>query len=108
MEGKVLKANNFHAQFESTGTYELDIPELDHYSWTSGKRIRRQARTATMEIRYQVLSSCLPLGYPKAEPSIPLCLVEARETTEQLPEGENQLFGAYGQLTKLKTRNKLT
>ena len=91
-EGKVLKANNFHAQFEAAGTYELDIPELDHYSWTSGKRIRRQARTATMEIRYQAVELLAPSGYPKAEPSIPLCLVEARETTEQLPEGEKPII----------------
>ena len=41
-------------------TYQIDLPELDHYSWTWGKRIRRQARTATIELRSQQVELLVP------------------------------------------------
>lgn len=91
-EDKTVKVHDFHAQIGAAHTYELDVPELDHYSWTSGKRIRRKARKATMEIRYQSVELLAPSAYPKKEPSIPLCLVEAREVTKQLPKGEKPII----------------
>ncbi|MEZ4991434.1 MAG: IS4 family transposase [Saprospiraceae bacterium] len=71
----------------AVGTYEVDLPALDHYSWTSGKRIRRKARRATFELRYESVEVLPPKGI-KAHGSIKLWMVEAREITDSLPVGE--------------------
>lgn len=90
-QGKELAINGLLPDLPAAGTYKLDVPALNHYSWTSGKRVRRQARQATMEVRFQAVELLGPQDNPKAGP-IPLYLVEAKEITEQLPEGEEPIL----------------
>jgi hypothetical protein len=68
------------AQSSSLGTYTLDLPALDHYSSTSGKRVKRQARKATLEVRAIPIQVLPPLthGHPGGSP-LALSIVEARE-----------------------------
>ena len=68
------------AQSSSLGTYTLDLPALDHYSSTSGKRVKRQARQATLEVRAIPVKVLPPLttGHPGGDP-LTLYLVQAQE-----------------------------
>ena len=70
------------------GSYELELPALDHYSSTSGKRIQRQARMAHIEVRCCFIN--LPAPGQRPSPSgMPLWIIEARETNAHL-EGTEQ------------------
>ena len=62
------------------GTYTLDLPALDHYSSTHGKRIKRQERQALIEVRSRTVAVLPPStpGHPGG-PALPLYVVEARE-----------------------------
>jgi Transposase DDE domain len=69
------------------GTYEIDLPALDHYSPTHGKRITRPKRTALIEYR-----AC-PIGIvePKTKLTddckpIEMWAVHAKEITPNLPK----------------------
>jgi hypothetical protein len=86
-KGKPLLVNECLAQSQAVDTYEVELPALDHYSWTSGKRVRRKARKATFELRYESVQVLPPKGN-KASGPIALCVVEAREINGPLPAGE--------------------
>lgn len=68
-------------------SYQLDLPALNHYSWTSGKRIQRTARQATIEVRFEALQVKSPKGSKTSTP-LQLYIVEAKEVTSGLPKGE--------------------
>ena len=73
------------------GRYKVDLPKLDHYSWTSGLRIKRKPRIATIELR----STKVELHQPntkKAGETISLYLVEAREIGHNLGENESPIL----------------
>ena len=72
-------------------TYQVDLPALDHYSWTSGKRVRRQARKATIEVRAEKVELLAPKKI-KASQSLALYIVEAKEIDRDLPQGEQALL----------------
>lgn len=86
-KGKRLLLRQCLAQSQAVATYKVDLPALDHYSWTSGKRIRRKARKATFELRYEPLQVRPPKGV-KANGPMDLYMVEAREITDDLPPGD--------------------
>jgi hypothetical protein len=69
-------------QGPALGTYEISLPALDHYSSTSGKRVKRKARKTTIEVR-AALIGILPPSTPlhPGGPVLPLYLVQAREVS---------------------------
>lgn len=71
-------------------TYEVNLRALDHYSWTSGTRVVRKARKATLELRFETLEILPPQRLKKAK-SIKLSVVEVKEITNDLEEGEKPL-----------------
>ena len=77
-------------QSSSLGTYTLDLPALDHYSSTSGKRVKRQARQATLELRAIPIQVLPPLtyGHPGGSP-LALWVVEAREIN-LIPDSQDE------------------
>lgn len=64
------------------GTYTLFLPALDHYSSTRGKRTKRKARQALIEVRASAVA-ILPPSTPShpGGPALPLHIVEAREVS---------------------------
>ena len=84
---KQLLINECFAQSQVVDIYQVELPALDHYSWTSGKPVRRKARTATFELRYEAVQVLPPKGN-KASGTIALHVVEAREITHSLTAGE--------------------
>ena len=79
--------NECLSEQEAVGAYQVDLPALDHYSWTSGKRVLRKARKATFELRYEHVEILPPKGNTTSRP-ISLYAVEAKEITDPLPAGE--------------------
>ena len=79
-EDQQLSMNNCLEQSSCLGTYTLDLAELDHYSSTSGKRHKRKARQATIEVRACPVT-ILPPSTPNhpGGPAIPVHIIEARE-----------------------------
>lgn len=79
-EGQQQSMNECLSQAPCLGTYILDLPALDHYSSTNGKRVKRQARQATIEVRARAVA-VLPPSTPNhpGGPPLPLYVVEARE-----------------------------
>lgn len=75
-------------QSQAVGCYEIDLPAQDHYSWTSGKRIKRRARKAEIEIRYEAIQVSRPKGVKVGQP-LDLYIVEAKEITPNLPADES-------------------
>lgn len=88
--GKELKLSAYLAKMKAVGTYEVELDALDHYSWTSGKRVKRAARKATIELRYGSVEVMVPKKIGKGEPMV-LTVVQAKEVTENLPQGESPL-----------------
>jgi len=74
---------------DSVTTYEVELSDLDHYSSTSGKRIKRTARTAQLELGYMKLE--VPNPDKKTDKPLVLTVIEAKETTPQLPKDEKPL-----------------
>jgi Transposase DDE domain len=68
------------------GKYEVDLPKLDHYSWTSGSQVKRKARIATIQLKTTQVELLQPKK--KGNETISLYLVEARETGHNLGENE--------------------
>ena len=90
-QNQELSLNSCLEQSQVVDTYQIDLPALDHYSWTSGKRVRRQARKATIELRYEALEVLVPEKI-KAANNLQLFMVEAKEVlTTDLPPGEKPL-----------------
>ena len=87
-QGQSLKLETCLEQSELRGEYQIQLPALNHYSWTSGKRIRRQARQATIQVRFEAVEVPRPKGVKAAKPLL-VYLVEAKEVTTDLPKGEN-------------------
>lgn len=70
------------------GAYELKLPALDHYSKTNGKRIRRKARQAQIEVRSCALKLPMTNSGDPNKPGIELYLVEAREVNAPVLEAD--------------------
>ena len=73
------------------GSYELELPALDHHSPTSSKRVRRQARTAHIEVRSCFIHLPAPGKVPSSN-GMPLWIIEARETNAQLVGSERPIL----------------
>lgn len=86
--GKVLTMSQVLGQVPLAGTYQLELPELDHYSSTHGQRIRRKKRTATIEVRFAAVEILPPAGLDR--PALARWIVEAREVGFVPQPGENQ------------------
>jgi len=71
-------------------TYETDLIALDHYSWTHGKRIKRAARKATLQLRYAKVK-VPPAWRVKSKELLELTAIQVKEITEDLPQGEEPL-----------------
>lgn len=70
--------------------YEIELPALNHYSRTLGARKTRKARKAKLELRFKNVEVLAPKNLQTDE-SLHLSIVEVREITEDLPEGEDPL-----------------
>ncbi len=88
--GEMMHLDSCLSAIPAAATYELHLPKLDHYSSTSGKRIKRKKRTAIMEIRY-VGVEVMPACDSKATSPMKLYMVQAKEVGE-LPEGEEPIL----------------
>jgi Transposase DDE domain len=75
-QGQLQLMSHCLAQSECLGAYSIDLPGLDHYSSSSGKRVKRKARKATIEVRSVPVQVLPPQGN---EAPILLYLVEANE-----------------------------
>lgn len=94
-EGQTLSITEVLSKTGALGQYETDLPALDHYSSTNGKRIKRKARRATLELRSAKISLLAPSGKKTVGPAqhLPLWLVEAREVLDgPLPDGEEPVL----------------
>ena len=81
-EGKKSLISESLASSALLGVYKVDLSALDHYSSTSGKRVKRKARKATIELRSVQVSMLPPANHPdKSLVPIPMRIVEAREVT---------------------------
>jgi len=89
-QGLEMRLNECLEQSLTLGSYDIDLRELDHYSWTKGKRIRRKKRKATLELRAERVEVKPPAKSDKKN-TIELYIVEAREVTKDLPEGEEPI-----------------
>lgn len=83
-------------------TYESELIALDHYSWTSGKRVKRASRTATLELRHVKVKVLPPVRFKRKEP-IELTAIQVKEITEQLPDGEKPLEWLLWTTHEIKT-----
>lgn len=87
-QGETLRMGECLSRQESLGSYELELPALDHYSSSSGKRIRRKKRTALIEVRSCPVQVKAPANSLYAGQGMDMWAVEAREAGSDLPEGE--------------------
>lgn len=71
-------------------TYEVKLNALDHYSSTHGKRIKRAARTAKLELRYVKVKVFAP-NKKDLDEALELTAIHVKEVTKELPEGEAPL-----------------
>jgi len=90
-ESGISTVNETLSELPVALVYEVDLPALDHYSWTSGTRKMRKARKAKLELRFAQIEVLAPEGLKTAVSSLKLSIVEVREITENLPEGEEPL-----------------
>lgn len=92
--GKTTSVESCMRVSKLKGTYEVDLRSLNHHSRTFGKLIKRKARKATIEVRYEkvtLLESIKSRG-KKNRRKLPLYLVEAREVIEGLEDGEKPIL----------------
>ncbi|MGB3548203.1 MAG: IS4 family transposase [Saprospiraceae bacterium] len=73
-------------------TYELDLPKLNHYSTTNGKRVLRAARKARIELRFEKVTVAAPKDGELSGTSLDLYVIEAREVDADLPPGQEPLL----------------
>ena len=64
---------------------EMKIRSLNHYSKSSGKKVKRKGRKAYLEIRYTQVK------LEKVTHSSPLYIIEVKESAKKLPEGEKPI-----------------
>ena len=88
--GKQMLVDECLEQSQVLGSYEIELPALDHYSWTMGKRIHRKARKARLELRAEAVE-VLPPKDSKSKETLYLYIVEAREVSTDLPPEEAPL-----------------
>jgi hypothetical protein len=90
---QVLHMSECLSRCEVLGNYKISLPALDHYSTTNKKRVKRQAREASIELRCCAVGLLAPGKTSAAEGNVlPFYLVQARETTQDLPPGEEPLL----------------
>jgi len=71
-------------------SYEVALPALDHYSWTSGKRIKRAARIAKLELRHVKVKVLAPSRLKNEQP-LNLTAIHVREIADSLGPKEEPL-----------------
>ena len=76
-QNQLLSMDQCLAESSVIGDYHLDLPPLDHHSTTNGKRVRRKARRAQIEVRSCAVS--LPIGSSNSKHQVNFWVVEARE-----------------------------
>ena len=83
-----IKLYDCLSQADLWGSYQIDLPPLDHYSSTHGKRIQRKARRAQLEVRVKpvTLSAASGSKHP-IQASVSIWAIEAKEVSG-VPEGE--------------------
>jgi hypothetical protein len=103
-EGKSLRMSECLEACPSLGSYEVKLPALNHFSFTTNKRVLRQARKAHIEIR------CCAVGLlPPTKKSAPadqllsFYLIEAKEIATQLPPNEEAIH--WWILTNIPTQS---
>lgn len=89
-QDKLIKLKQCLSECPVRTTYEVDLIALDHYSWTHGKRIKRVARKATLQVRYVKLK-VPPAWRVKSKEVLELTAIQVKEVTENLPQGEAPL-----------------
>jgi hypothetical protein len=85
--GKTQSVDECLSNSKPLGDYQVDLPKLDHYSWTSGLRVKRKARIATIQLKTSKVELHQPKTKKRGE-TISLYLVEAREIGHNLAENE--------------------
>ena len=89
-QGKQSTIRDCLANCPVATTYEKALPVLDHYSWTSGKRIKRAARVAKLELRYVQVKVLAPSKL-KSKDSLKLTAIHVREIGDNLAPEEEPL-----------------
>lgn len=89
-QGQTLKLESCLEQSPIREEYQIQLPALDHYSWTSGKRVQRQAREATIQIRFEAVEVPRPKGIKASHP-LQLYLVQAQEVSSHLSERDKPI-----------------
>lgn len=90
-DGERMKLKTCLAVCPLATTYEVRLKALDHYSWTHGKRIKRAARTAKLELRYAKLKVFPPNKKHLNDEEVELTAIHVKEVTEDLTRGEKPL-----------------
>ena len=90
---KRLKMSGCLQKSPVLGTYEVDLPALDHYSSTNGKRVKRSARRAQIQFRACAVQLPLRSNTEAAAEFEPMTVwaVQAEETTPGLPVSEGPI-----------------
>lgn len=96
-QGQKAHLHTCLSQSPLLGTYEIDLPALDHYSTTKAKQVLRKKRTAKMEVRSQFLQILpTPAAGDNTLRPVPVWVIEVREVTENLPPGEEPVLWYLG------------
>jgi len=83
--GQIQSMHDCIASLVPQSSYEINLPALNHYSWTAGKRITRKARKATIELRFCTVQVSPPERMKDTAP-LTMSVVVAKETTLNLPQ----------------------
>jgi len=94
-EGKIRKVSECLNDLSVALVYQFTLRALNHYSWTSGKRIKRKERIVNAKIKYTRVNICKP-GYISKKAGLNIetlefTIIEVTEEPSNLPDGEKPL-----------------
>lgn len=85
---KKLKVDEVLEQHSIMGSYKLDLPSLNHYSWSKRRIIKRKARKAILEVKAISSIKLLATATSKIKDSIQVNLIEVKE--KDCPIGDTE------------------
>ena len=89
-EEKTCRLSDYVASLCAVLCYKVQLNPLDHYSRTDGKRKKREARQATLELRYANVEVLAPKS-SKSNERLPMGVVDVREISSDLAPEEQAL-----------------
>lgn len=85
-QSQACKLSEALASSSILGIYQLEIPSLNHYSYTKGGQVVRTGRISEMEVRLAKIEMVLP-----DKEKMSLWAIKIEEVNTSLPEGESPI-----------------